>query len=188
MTNYMDQNLFLPSNFFDLTDFSFKDIFDGVNNVWEVLVKIKDYSGEKLIQGKDCYINPNTNIREGVILGNNVHIGFSVELKNCIIMNNTHVAHINYVGDAIVGNNCNVSGGAMFANFRLDNKPVTVKMNDQRIETGLHKFSAAIGDGTWIGVNSVLNPGTIIGKNSKTYPLTSVIGYYPENSVITSTT
>jgi len=182
----MDNNLFLPQNFFDLNDFLFKDIFDGVNNVWEVLAKIKDYTGEKLMQGENCYIHPNTNIREGVILGNNVHIGFAVELKNCIIMNNTHVAHINYVGDAIIGQNVNVSGGAMFANFRLDNKSVTVKMGDQRIETGLDKFSAVVGDGTWLGVNSVLNPGTILGKNSKTYPLTSVIGYYPSDSVVTS--
>lgn len=183
----MDNNLFLPSNFFDLTDFPFKDIFSGVQNVWEVLPKIQQYTHGKLMQGKDCYIHPNTNIREGVILGDNVHIGFTVELKNCIIMNNTHVAHINYVGDAIIGQNVNVSGGAMFANFRLDNKPVTVKMGDQRIETGMDKFSAAVGDGTWLGVNSVLNPGTILGKNSKTYPLTSVIGYYPSGSVITST-
>lgn len=183
----MNQNPFLPQNFFDLSTFSFKDIFDGVQNVWEVLPKIQAYTGGKLMQGKDVYIHPNTNIREGVILGDNVHIGFAVELKNCIIMNNTHVAHINYVGDAIIGQNVNVSGGVMFANFRLDNKPVTVKMGDQRVETGLGKFSAAVGDGTWLGVNSVLNPGTVLGKNSKTYPLTSVIGYYSADSVVTST-
>jgi UDP-N-acetylglucosamine diphosphorylase / glucose-1-phosphate thymidylyltransferase / UDP-N-acetylgalactosamine diphosphorylase / glucosamine-1-phosphate N-acetyltransferase / galactosamine-1-phosphate N-acetyltransferase len=175
---------FSPAQLFNLSSFPFKEIFDGVANVWDVLPKINQFTGGKLIQGKDCYIHPNVNIREGVILGDNVHIGFSVELKNCIILSNTHVAHINYIGDAIVGNNCNVSGGAMFANFRLDNKLVTVKAGEERIETGLPKFSAAIGDGTWIGVNSVLNPGTVLGKNCQVYPLTSVVGYYAEAQVV----
>lgn len=180
----MNTPIFTPETFFDLTLFPFKDIFDGIQHVWDVLPKINSYSGGKLMQGKNCYIHPNVNIREGVIIGDNVHIGFSVELKNCIIMSNTHVAHINYVGDAIVGNNCNVSGGAMFANFRLDNKPVTVKVGQDRIETGLSKFSAVVGDGTWVGVNSVLNPGTVLGKNCQVYPLTSVVGYFPEKSVV----
>lgn len=178
-------NNFNPSSLFDLSNFPYKDIFDNVQNVWEVLPRIYEYTGGgKLIQGKNCYIHPNTNIREGVILGDNVHIGFSVELKNCIVMNDTHIAHINYVGDAIIGSNCNISGGAMFANFRLDNKLITVKVENERIETGLHKFSAAVGDGTWVGVNSVLNPGTVLGKNCQVYPLTPVVGFYPETSVV----
>lgn len=183
----MNQNLFHPSDFFDLSDFPFKDIFEGVENVWEVIPKIQEYTKGKLVQGKDCYIHPNTNIRNGVILGNNVHIGFSVELKNCIIMNNTHVAHINYVGDGIAGKDCNISGGAMFANYRLDRQLIIVKTKDQQFETGLTKFSAVVGDGSWVGVNSVLNPGTILGKNCKIYPLVSVVGTYPEGSVIKST-
>ncbi|MCR4264021.1 MAG: hypothetical protein NUV98_04895 [Candidatus Roizmanbacteria bacterium] len=175
---------FKPHIYFDLSTFPFADIFDGVENVWEVLPKIKEYTNGKLLQGKNCYIHPQTNIRENVILGDNVHIGFCVELKNCIIMNNTHIAHINYVGDAVVGNDCNVSGGAMFANFRLDNQSVKVKAENEKIDTGMKKFSAVVGDGTWVGVNSVLNPGTMIGKRCFIYPLVSVTGTHPENSII----
>jgi len=175
---------FKPLSYFDLSTFPFADIFDGVENVWDVIPKIKEYTDGKIIQGKNCYIHPHTNIRENVILGDNVNIGFSVELKNCIIMNNTHIAHINYVGDAIVGKDCNISGGAMFANFRLDNKLVLVKAGEEKIDTGMLKFSAIVGDGTWVGVNSVLNPGTIIGKHSAVYPLVSVTGTHPEKSII----
>jgi len=186
----MNQNLFLPQNFFDLTDFPFKDIFNGVNNVnnvWEVIPKIKEYSKEKLLMGEGSVVAEGALIREGVILGKNVYIGPRMELKNCIIMNNTLAKHMGYIADSIIGNDCNISGGTMFANFRLDHKPVTIKKEAQRIDTGLQKFSAVLGDGTWTGVNSVLNPGSILGKNCKIYPLVSVVGYYPADSLITST-
>lgn len=183
----MSNPLFRPEDFFDLSDFPFKDIFDGIQNAWEVLPRIREYTNGKLLQGKDCYIAPTANIRGRVILGNNVYIGHAMELKNCIIMNNADAKHLSYIGDAVIGNNCNISTGAVFANFRLDKQPVSIKYNNERIDTGLRKFSAVVGDGTWVGVNSVLNPGTILGKNCKVYPLISVVGVYPNESVITPT-
>lgn len=177
-------NQFKPEQFFDLSSFSFKDIFDGVVNIWEVLPKIKEYTGGKLLQGKNCFIALSVNIREGVILGDNVHIGHCVELKNCIIMNGTHIAHLNYVGDSIVGSDCNFGGGSMVANFRLDHEPIIIKYNGESIQTNLKKFGAVVGDSSQIGVNSVLNPGTILGKNCKVYPLVSVVGFHKESLMI----
>lgn len=173
-----------PDTYFDLASFPFSDIFDGIENVWDILPKINEYTNGKLIKGENCMISQSANIREGVVLGNNVHIGHCVELKNCMILNDTHVAHLNYVGDSIIGNKVNVAGGAMFANFRLDKRPVSVKFPDGVIDTGLEKFSAIVGDNTQIGVNAVLNPGTILGKDCVVYPLTSVRGVYQSGSVI----
>ena len=173
-----------PKDYFNLALFPYADIFDGVENVWDVLPKINNYTKGKLVQGKNCFIASSVNIREGVILGDNVHVGHFVELKNCIILNDAHIAHLNYIGDSIVGNSVNIAAGVVLANFRLDKKPVSVKTPDGLLTTHLEKFSAVVGDGSQIGVNSVLNPGTILGKNSLVYPLTSVCGVYPDHSVI----
>jgi UDP-N-acetylglucosamine diphosphorylase / glucose-1-phosphate thymidylyltransferase / UDP-N-acetylgalactosamine diphosphorylase / glucosamine-1-phosphate N-acetyltransferase / galactosamine-1-phosphate N-acetyltransferase len=173
-----------PNNFFKLSEFKLKEIFEGVENVWEVIPKIKEYTSGKLIQGENCKIANSSHIREGVILGDNVIIGHCVELKNCIVMNNSAVAHLNYLGDSIVGNGVNISGGAILANYRLDRNKVSVKINNELIDTGLKKFGAIIGDRSIIGVNAVLNPGTALGKNCIVYPLTSVRGFYKANSTI----
>lgn len=180
----MTNKLFKPANYFDLTEFKWKKIFNGIKFVWEVIPRIKEFSQGKLIKGKKCQIAESALIREGVILGDNITVGHCVELKNCIIMNNTAVAHLNYVGDSVIGNNVNVSGGTILANFRLDQKPVEIKYRDERIKTNLAKFGAIVGDGTHIGVNAVLNPGTTLGKNCRVYPLTSVVGYHQRKSVL----
>lgn len=175
---------FIFNNFFNLEDFKLRAIFNGVENAWDVLPKIKEFTNGKLIQGKNCKIAKSALLREGVILGDNVIVGHCVELKNCIVLNNSTIAHLNYVGDSIIGSNVNIGGGAILANFRLDEKPVHVRLTDKKIPTNLPKFGAVIGDGTRIGVNAVLNPGTILGKNCKVYPLTSVVGYHNTNSTI----
>ena len=175
---------FLPETYFDLHKFPFADIFKDITNIWDVLPRIKQYAGGTLIMGKNCSIHPNANIREGVILGDNVHIGYSVELKNCMVMSNTAVAHLNYIGDGVIGNDVNVAGGAILANLRLDKKPVRIKSDNKIIDTHLEKFSCIIGDHSSLGANCVLNPGTILGKNSVVYPLTSVQGVYPNSSIV----
>jgi NDP-sugar pyrophosphorylase family protein len=180
----MTPQSFQPDVFFSLQNCTFADIFHGVTHVWEVLRRVSEYSQGKLVQGKDCVISPTANIREGVILGDNVHIGHAVELKNCVILNSTHIAHLNYVGDSIIGCDVNLAGGAICANFRFDEQPIGVKATGGHIDTGLDKFSAIIGDGSKIGANAVLNPGTILGKKSLVYPLTSVRGVHPESSIV----
>lgn len=158
-----------------------KDVFIGEGTKIHPTV---DIVGPAII-GKNCVINHAAFLREGAILGDNVHIGHAVELKNSIILNDSIIAHLNYVGDSIIGNNVNISGGAILANFRLDKQNISIKTPDGRkIATGMQKFGAAIGDNTAIGVNSVINPGTFLGKNTVVFPLKSVSGVHEKNAVI----
>lgn len=204
----MKTHSFPPSQYFDLANVSFADLFDGVDNIWEVFSRIPEYilkqqkrgssitigeetvieEGTKIlgpvIIGKNCIVSHTAFIRENCIIGDNVYIGHCVELKNAIVLNNTRIPHLSYVGDSILGNDVNLGGGAKTANFRLDKKNVSVKIGEERIETGLQKFGAIIGDNSSIGLNVVLNPGTIIGKESIIYPLVSVTGVHERNSVI----
>lgn len=143
-----------------------------------------DIIGPAII-GKNCTIDHAAFIREGSIIGNNVHIGHAVEVKHSIILNNTMIAHLNYIGDSLIGSNVNISGGAILANLRLDKKNISIKTQDGHvIDTSLQKFGAAVGDNTIIGVNSVINPGTVLGKNTVVFPLKSVAGAYEDNAVI----
>ena len=157
-----------------------KNVFVGKNSFVAKGALIK---GPAII-GKNCYIEEGCLIRENCIIGDNVHIGHGVEVKNSAVLNNTAIAHLNYVGDSIIGSNVNISGGAIIANFRLDKHTVLVNTGKEKIDTGLEKFGAVIGDGTVIGVNSVINPGTILGKNCVVYPLTSVSGIYKDKEKI----
>src|SRR3990167_9625899 len=199
-------NKFAPQNFFDLSAISFADIFENIENVWEVLPKIKSYaesksSGKPLIGkgtvikdnvifegpciiGDNCVIGPNAYLRDGVIIGDNVIVGFSCEVKSAIILNNTFMKHLSYVGNSIIGSNVNLSTGVVCANFRFDGKNVDVRDGENKINTNLEKFGCVIGDGTKTGVNSILNPGTIIGKNSTIWPLVDVYGTHKDNEVI----
>ena len=205
---------FLPADFFDYSDFGFKDIFVNINFVWEVLSKLSDFIALKLkgefkpnhknnvfvgegtvieegvmikgpaIIGRNCFIAHGAYIRENVILGDNVTIGHASEIKNSIILNNTSIAHFNYVGDSIIGKNVNFGGGALIANFRLDGETVKVRLDGKRIDTKLIKFGAIVGDGAKIGAGAVLNPGTLLGKNCVVYPLVSVFGTHQEKEII----
>lgn len=137
-----------------------------------------------LITGGNCVIGHGVLIRDHCILGDNVFLGHAVEVKHSVILNGTNVAHLNYMGDSILGNNVNVSGGAMLANFRLDKKPIAIKLNNETIQTGLAKFGSIIGDGSNVGVNAVLNPGTILGKKTIVYPLMNVTGVHTDNEIV----
>lgn len=126
--------------------------------------------------GEGTEIRPGAYIRGGVLVGKNCVVGNSCEIKNSILFDNVQVPHFNYIGDSILGYRAHTGAGAITSNVKSDRTPVRVKTADGYIETGLKKFGAMLGDGVEVGCNSVLNPGTVIGKNSNIYPLSSVRG------------
>ncbi|MDD4187524.1 MAG: DapH/DapD/GlmU-related protein [Bacilli bacterium] len=135
------------------------------------------------IIGKNTNIRVNAFIRENVIIGDNCVIGNSCEFKNTIIFNSSQIPHFNYVADSILGYKAHLGAGVITSNLKADQTNVTIKYNNKKNDTGLRKFGALIGDNAEIGCNTVLNPGTIIGRNSTVYPLSSVRGYVPENHI-----
>ena len=135
------------------------------------------------IIGHNVEIRPGAYIRSNVIIGDNSVIGNSTELKNAILLQRVQVPHYNYVGDSILGNHSHMGAGSICSNLRSDNKAVVIHA-DKDYSTGLRKVGAFIGDNADIGCGSVLNPGTVIGKNTQVYPLTMTRGTYPSNSIV----
>ena len=117
------------------------------------------------------------------IVGEGAVVGNSTELKNVILFNKVQVPHYNYVGDSILGYKSHMGAGSITSNVKSDKKLVVVKAGDERIETGLKKFGAMLGDEVEVGCGSVLNPGTVIGSHSNIYPLSSVRGFVPAHSI-----
>jgi len=122
-------------------------------------------------------------IRGSAIVGEHAVVGNSTELKNVILFNKVQVPHYNYVGDSILGFKSHMGAGSITSNVKSDKSLVKVRVNDEIIETGMKKFGAMLGDYVEVGCNTVLNPGTIIGRNSIIYPVSSVRGYIPEGSI-----
>lgn len=209
----MMDNSFLLNNYFDLNNFFIKNQINRNFYVWRLIGDISkiineifvknilraNYSKTKnvyigkgttieesvkiegpAIIGNNCVIKHASLIRENCILGDRVIIGHASEVKNSIVFNDASVSHFNYIGDSIIGNKVNIAGGAILANMRFDKKEIIINS----VKTGLLKFGAVVGDGSSIGVNAVLNPGTIIGKNSFVYPLTSVKGVHDDGEII----
>lgn len=137
------------------------------------------------ILGSECEIRPGAYIRGNVIAGNRCIIGNSTELKNSVLFDNVQLPHYNYVGDSVIGNNSHMGAGAVCSNFKQDKSIVSVKCSET-IDTGLRKFGSVISDNVEIGCGCVLNPGTIVLQNSRVYPLTSVRGVVPSNSIMKS--
>ena len=135
------------------------------------------------IIGENAEIRHCAFIRGKVIVGNNTVVGNSTELKNVILFDNVQVPHYNYVGDSILGYKAHMGAGSITSNVKSDKKLVIVKKGTQAIETGLKKFGAMIGDNVEVGCGSVLNPGSVIGSNTNIYPLSSVRGVVPANSI-----
>ena len=135
------------------------------------------------IIGKDTEVRPGAFIRGNAIVGEKCVVGNSTELKNVILFNNVQVPHYNYVGDSILGYKSHMGAGSITSNVKSDKTLVVVKGKDEQIETGLKKFGAMLGDYVEVGCNSVLNPGTVIGRHCNIYPLSSVRGVIPENHI-----
>lgn len=122
-------------------------------------------------------------IRGEAIVGKGAVVGNSTELKCVLLLNKVQVPHYNYVGNSVLGYKSHMGAGSITSNLKSDKSLVTVKCGDEKIETGLKKFGAILGDCVEIGCNSVMNPGTVIGRNTNVYPLSMVRGYIPGNSV-----
>ena len=166
----------LPDDFERIEEFVW--VGKGTTISKNVLIK-----GPAII-GYNCEIRHSAYIRENVIIGNDVVVGNSTEIKNSILFNKAQVPHYNYVGDSILGYKAHLGAGAITSNLKSDGTLVKVKHGTDIIETGLRKFGAIVSDFSEVGCNSVLNPGTIIGKDSIVYPLSSVRGYIPEKSIL----
>ena len=137
-----------------------------------------------------CIIDDNTIIRPGAyirgnaIIGKNCIIGNSTEIKNSIIFDNCQLPHYNYVGDSILGYHVHLGAGVILSNLKNDGTNIDIKYKGKKLPTGMRKMGSVIGDSTEVGCNSVLYPGTIIGKNTNIYPLTRVRGIINSNSIV----
>jgi len=196
---------FNPEDFFDLNDFDHKRVFDGCNDVWDVLNQIAPYltnnfkpsllneavgfpyidnnvsigkgtivedgamiKGPAII-GEHCEIRHGAYIRGNVIIGNHCVVGNSCEVKNSILLNHVDIPHYNYVGDSVLGNYSHLGAGAICSNLKLDKTNIILRDGEREIQTGLRKFGLILGDRAQVGCNCVLNPGSVIGKDSLIY-------------------
>lgn len=139
--------------------------------------------------GSPCIIGPNTEVRHcafirgSALVGANCVVGNSVELKNVILFDNVQVPHYNYVGDSILGYKSHMGAGSITSNVKSDKKLVVIKSDSEQIATGLKKVGAMLGDCVEVGCNSVLNPGTVIGRGTNIYPTSCVRGVVPAHSI-----
>lgn len=139
-----------------------------------------------LIVDEDAELRHCAFVRGSAIVGKGAVVGNSTELKNVILFNKVQVPHYNYVGDSILGYKSHMGAGSITSNVKSDKTLVVVRCNGEECATGLKKFGAMLGDNVEVGCNSVLNPGTVIGRGSNVYPLSMVRGYVPENSIYKS--
>lgn len=139
--------------------------------------------------GEPCIIGPETEVRHcafvrgSALVGSGCVIGNSVELKNVILFDAVQVPHYNYVGDSILGYKSHMGAGSITSNVKSDKTLVTVRNGESRVETGLKKFGAILGDYVEVGCNSVLNPGTVLGRRASVYPVSCVRGTVPEDHI-----
>ena len=140
--------------------------------------------------GEFCIIGPETEVRHcafirgSALVGANCVVGNSVELKNVILFDNVQTPHYNYVGDSILGYKSHMGAGSITSNVKSDKTLVVVRHGEERMETGLKKFGAMLGDFVEVGCNSVLNPGTVLGRGVSVYPVSCVRGEIPANSIV----
>ncbi|HUR44225.1 MAG TPA: DapH/DapD/GlmU-related protein [Candidatus Saccharimonadales bacterium] len=211
--------MFKPTDLFDLAQTEHAALFDGCENAWDALKRIKDYIKKHLrpglhnscvgaayigpdvfigagtvledgvmikgpaIIGKNCQLRHNAYLREDVIVGDNCVIGNSCEFKNSLLFNGANVPHFSYVGDSILGHKAHLGAGVKISNVKLVKGNVSLMVQGKIVDTGLRKFGALLGDNTDVGCNSVLNPGTVMGRGSVIYPCTNWRGYLPPNSI-----
>ncbi len=137
------------------------------------------------IIGSGCEVRPGAFIRGSVITGEGCVIGNSSELKNCILLDGVQIPHYNYIGDSVLGNKAHTGAGTICSNLKSDGRAVVIH-GDGDMETGLRKIGGILADGADVGCGCVLNPGTVIGKNTSVYPLTSVRGVIEGGAIVKS--
>lgn len=156
-------------------------------NVWvhkSAKIASTAYLGTPCIVGENSEVRHCAFIRGSALIGCGCVVGNSTELKNVILFDGVQVPHYNYVGDSILGYKAHMGAGSITSNVKSDKSPVVVKDDGTEIKTGMKKLGALLGDFTEVGCNSVLNPGTVTGKNVTIYPLSCVRGVIPENSIL----
>ena len=205
--------MFKPADLFDLTQTAHPALFDGCAWAWDALKRLESYLDANLqpglhnrcegvayigegtvvedgamikgpaIIGRNCQIRHNAYIREHVIVGDGCVVGNSCELKHSILFNRCQVPHFNYVGDSVLGYKTHLGAGVKISNVRIVPGNVTVEIDGKPFDTGLRKFGALLGDFAEVGCNAVLNPGTILGRNSLVYPCTNWRGVLSANCI-----
>lgn len=161
----------------------YEEIAPGVFAAKDAKIFPSAYLSGPTIIGHEAEIRHCAFIRGSALVGAGAVVGNSTELKNCILFDGSQVPHFNYVGDSILGHKAHMGAGAVTSNFKSDHKNIFVTGPEGRIETGLRKFGAMVGDFAEIGCNSVLNPGTVVGRNAIVYPASCVRGVVPENTI-----
>jgi UDP-N-acetylglucosamine diphosphorylase / glucose-1-phosphate thymidylyltransferase / UDP-N-acetylgalactosamine diphosphorylase / glucosamine-1-phosphate N-acetyltransferase / galactosamine-1-phosphate N-acetyltransferase len=134
--------------------------------------------------GKNCQVRTGCYVRENVIVGDGVVLGNSCEFKNCVIFDHCEVPHFNYVGDSILGHKAHLGAGVILSNVRLDRGQVSVRSREGVVATSLRKFGAIVADHAEVGCNSVINPGSILGRHSVVYPLSNFSGVLPAQHLL----
>ena len=165
-----------------------EDEYDEVaENVWvhkDAKVFPSAYLGAPCIIGAGTEVRHCAFVRGSALVGENCVVGNSVELKNVILFDNVQTPHYNYVGDSILGYKSHMGAGSITSNVKSDKSLVVVKNGDEQIETGIKKVGAMLGDFVEVGCNSVLNPGTVLGRNVSVYPTSCVRGVIEEGSIV----
>ena len=163
------------------------DEYDNVGEIVWIAKSAKVFESAYIhgpaIIGKDAEVRHCAFIRGNAIVGEGAVVGNSTELKNVILFNKVQVPHYNYVGDSVLGYKAHMGAGSITSNVKSDKKLVVVKSPEGQIETGIKKFGAMLGDEVEVGCGTVLNPGSVVGSHSNIYPLSSVRGFVPANSI-----
>ena len=159
----------------DLNHTIARALFEGKEHPWEVLPGLSDW-----IRAKGAALP--AFVRGSAVVGKNAVVGNSVELKNCVLFDEVQVPHFNYVGDSVLGHRAHMGAGAVTSNVRSDKQNVVVHAQ-RDLPTGLRKLGAILGDRAEVGCNSVLNPGTVLGRDCIVYPTSCVRGVIPERSI-----
>ena len=166
-----------------LPEDEYEQVSEGVWIARDAMIFPSAYIGAPCIIDHGAEVRHCAFIRGSAIVGKNCVVGNSVELKNVILFDNVQTPHYNYVGDSVLGYKSHMGAGSVTSNVKSDKTLVVVKNGEEKIETGRKKFGAILGDGVEVGCNSVLNPGTVVGRMSNIYPTSSVRGMVPAMSI-----
>ncbi len=172
-----------------------KLIEEGIEDFTELKEGVLVGKGVKIAQtatieppaiiGHGTELRPGVYIRGNVIVGSNCVLGNSCEYKNCILLDGVQTPHYNYIGDSILGNHAHTGAGTVCSNLKSDGKNIVVH-GDEEYPTGLRKIGGILADGADVACGCVINPGTVIGKNTSVYPLTALRGVYPADCIVKS--